>query len=333
MAGSTATERELERLLTVRALELKRERHGPDADPDGVTAYIRERKLSVRQHNGWRYVTQSRSINLSEPDQAGVMVAEQSLPLKDCILNGHVALVFELQYIVEIQGNAQTVAIGQQVHMPRINSAAKLEEEELDFEMMTGPGETITGDLLESGRAPELTGGSAHFAFRFNAWVSQNRQPPEGSRSTLNRTYNFQASFLNAPVAVKSISDTTENTNNILNSWRGPNPAQAQPPFNQYPYANQPQVVAPPDHQFVDFGGPTLAPGPANLDHLGRGTANFADFRVDDHGMANDEAVKQALQLLASANGQPANNDMGPQAFEAQQKHILNEIDSARKGF
>ena len=74
-------------------------------DIEDVYAIVKERRLVVRQHNGWQYLTNERAVILGEPNHLNVMAAEQSLLVKDCYINPYSAFIFHLEYVIEVQGS------------------------------------------------------------------------------------------------------------------------------------------------------------------------------------------------------------------------------------
>lgn len=150
---------------------------------EAVEAEVKERKLNIKMHNGWRWVTSSNgSVGLSAPNQNGIMAADETAWVKDGLVNDYVALVFELVYVVEVQRRPLNLILGYQAYMPEINTIMKIEQADIDAKLIHGPAETLNDDLIlpEQGRSGEGSGAkSADFEFAIRAWVSQSRQPPD----------------------------------------------------------------------------------------------------------------------------------------------------------
>lgn len=73
---------------------------GQMLDVEDVYAIVKERRLVVRQHNGWQFMTEERSVQLNPPSQYNVMTSEQSLSIKNCYINPFSPFIFQLEYVV-----------------------------------------------------------------------------------------------------------------------------------------------------------------------------------------------------------------------------------------
>lgn len=62
----------------------------------------RERKLSVRCHNGWKNIGDEVSTTLSAQNKYGQFLSNVSIQLKDFIPDEMIAIIFELQFKCEI---------------------------------------------------------------------------------------------------------------------------------------------------------------------------------------------------------------------------------------
>lgn len=149
---------------------------------------VKERRLNLRMHNGWRWVTMNRPVGLNEPNQYGIMSADQAPCIKDCLINDYIALVFELVYVVEVRGRPLNVVLGYQAYMPDINTIMKIEQTDIDTRLIRGPAETLDDDLILPDVGDQAGGA---FEFSIRAWVSQSQVPPDAA--TMRRSYTVQS--------------------------------------------------------------------------------------------------------------------------------------------
>lgn len=147
-------------------------------DIEDVDAIVKERRLAVRQHNGWQFLPNERAVTLSEPNHYNVMTADTYLSIKDCYLNPYSAFVFHLEYIVEVQGNRQTVIVAKYDFVPVINSIMKVDGEDIDAKMGVGPDITVGNQLVlaEQNEDGEAAGFSE---FNLRVFLSMSPTPPE----------------------------------------------------------------------------------------------------------------------------------------------------------
>ena len=73
---ATDIESRLEEKLKRMYLDKNQGAKGETRDIEDIAASIRERRLSVRLHNGWQFLTQERAVQLSEPNHFHVMMAD-----------------------------------------------------------------------------------------------------------------------------------------------------------------------------------------------------------------------------------------------------------------
>ena len=72
-----------------------RKSDGKMQDLEDIQVSVTERKINIRCHNGWRYITDNKSTSLSKPDWYGKFTAD-NIVIKDYIPNEMVGLIFEL---------------------------------------------------------------------------------------------------------------------------------------------------------------------------------------------------------------------------------------------
>lgn len=78
------------------------------------------------------------------------MTGDQMMVIKNGIVNEYTPIVFELQYIVEVQGYPQTIIVGYQTYMPEYNSIQKVEDNYIEMKLHKGPDSNMNDELIIS---------------------------------------------------------------------------------------------------------------------------------------------------------------------------------------
>lgn len=66
--GSHEAEKDIENMLTQMFKDKNQSSEGQTRDELDIYAVIQQRKLVIRMHNGWQYITDDKCVNLSPPD-------------------------------------------------------------------------------------------------------------------------------------------------------------------------------------------------------------------------------------------------------------------------
>lgn len=82
---------------------------------DEIQVKITKRVINIKSHNTWKQITTTRSAILDEPGRNfnGVYKCQDSATIQDFMPNEFVALIFELEFEVDINGvDKKTLHLG-----------------------------------------------------------------------------------------------------------------------------------------------------------------------------------------------------------------------------
>ena len=100
--SSPKMETELQNTMAAMYSLMKMDKKGQKMSPRKLNVDILERKIKVTVHNGWKNVTTHSTFALSRPDNFGVYRSDSMLSLKNYIPDDYTAIVFEVEFIVQI---------------------------------------------------------------------------------------------------------------------------------------------------------------------------------------------------------------------------------------
>ena len=100
------------------------------------------------------------------------------LEIKDFLLDSEVALLFELEFLISVQGQSpKPYLLGFEKILPRRNSIGELEEQDYDFKLIKGPAESYFDDLIVSEDQNKTYDGRL-FEFTMKSFISMHNKPP-----------------------------------------------------------------------------------------------------------------------------------------------------------
>lgn len=147
--GNINVEQEIETILKKMHSQKLITKSGDVENYENYQVNIKERRLKVKCHNGWRYVSAQQTANLDDPDIFGVFKASSTIYIRDFIPHSHVGIIFELEFTVEIGkgGGIYNVCIGFQFFMPEITSSGIPADQQFTINLLKGPMETVDNEL------------------------------------------------------------------------------------------------------------------------------------------------------------------------------------------
>lgn len=116
-------------------------------------ARVTERKLTVVPHNTWRQIGQNSFISMNL-DLKGQIQTSGSIKILDFCMHPLIALLFKLEYRVTLKyangsERIHDYILGYCIHLPALlSSNADILQQDLNFDLIMGPGISLTGDIL-----------------------------------------------------------------------------------------------------------------------------------------------------------------------------------------
>jgi hypothetical protein len=102
--SSPKMETELQNTMAALYSLMKMDKKGQKMSPRKLNVEILERKIKVTVHNTWKNITTHSTFALNPPDKFGVYRSDSMLSLKNYIPDDYTAIVFEVEFVVELQG-------------------------------------------------------------------------------------------------------------------------------------------------------------------------------------------------------------------------------------
>ena len=156
-------------------------------DPRDINVVIVERRLNVKMHNCWKTLADPYSAALKEPNVFGIFFSDYSLPMKGYVPHQFVGLIFELEFVAQLQGKESIhMCLGYSLHMPEFNAYGAPKETDIELKFIKGPGENYDRDLLISEAASPNEEDVTAFDFALRAFISSSPNAPDPN--ALNRT-------------------------------------------------------------------------------------------------------------------------------------------------
>ena len=154
--GNLKLDDEIKAIYAHLATEKSLTTEGRKRDKDSLNVQIRERRVNIKCHNGWKQISETKTVKLSAANREGKMETDQLVSIKDFIPNEYVAIIFEFEYVVSVQGHSEKViCLGYNTLFPELNTAGMTKNYDTDIRLNKGPGETLFNELLVSEIASE----------------------------------------------------------------------------------------------------------------------------------------------------------------------------------
>lgn len=91
----------------------KMSKKGEVFDAKNINVNVLQRSVHIKCNNGWMQIGERKTSALKSPDQFGIYSTDQVITISDYVPHEYVALIFELEFEVQIQGyERKTVCLG-----------------------------------------------------------------------------------------------------------------------------------------------------------------------------------------------------------------------------
>jgi len=141
--------------------------------------HISERRVTVGVNNTWKNLSDENFIQMGPPNEKGISNSGGSITVNNFYCHQLVAILFRIEYKALIlmnnkQSDNMNFTLGWACYLPNLNSMNEICNEQVELDVILGPGKGPTGELLWDPNVDDMN----HYKLKLRAYISNSSQAP-----------------------------------------------------------------------------------------------------------------------------------------------------------